>query len=553
MKLKRVRILLRVSSNQQLEADGDLTIQRQIILDYIKKHEDWDLDGKEYFEGGTSGYQNSVDSRDKLQEALKDARNGEYDILVVYKDDRIGRLMWEIGAYVMTLKNYGVDIYTVKDNCISPASDDIMGQMMLALRFGNAQKSSSDTGMRVKDTAQKLVAKGRFMGGNAPYGYELVVSGQLSKHGRMLRRLQIVPERAKVVKHIYDLSLNKEYGSAKIARLLNEDEHYKNMAPKDTWKSGTITSILTNPIYAGHVAYKRRERINGKYHRLDEKEWIRSNEPDEKIQIIDGETWNKIQDKRKCRSDNYMKAWKHKNVTVIKRNDGMLSLIDIAYCGYCGRKLTNGTKYSYWTIKDTGERRASKTPVYRCPSAQLGIPHNKVNQFRADNIEKTVFEYLGEYIAKIQEKEDILKEMENIQSNEKMAVEAEIRKRKKESDKLVNGITILQEHLPDAMTGAYALSVGELADAIHRMQEKADEQQRVITEKEKMLKQTTNAKNGWEALEKNPPTWKQLFKEADRQTHRILANKLIEQISIMQGKLVIRLKINLNDFYPDVE
>lgn len=553
MNSKRIRMLLRVSSNQQLETDGDLTIQRQIILDYIKKHEDWVLDGKEYFEGGTSGYKNNVDCRDKLQEALKDARNGEYDILVVYKDDRIGRLMWEIGAYVMTLKNYGVDIYTVKDNCISPASDDIMGQMMLALRFGNAQKSSSDTGMRVKDTAQKLVAKGRFMGGNAPYGYELVVSGELSKHGRMLRRLQIIPERAKVVKHIYDLSLNKEYGSAKIARLLNEDEHYKNMAPKDTWKSGTITSILTNPIYAGHVAYKRRERINGKYHRLDEKEWIRSNEPDENIQIIDGETWDKIQDKRKCRSDKYMDALKHKKVTVIKRNDGMLSLIDVAHCGYCGRKLTNGTKYSYWTIKDTGERRASKTPVYRCQAAQLGIPHNKVNQFRADNIEKIVFGYLGECISKMLEKEDIMIAFEHIQSKEKMAVEAEIRKLKKESDKIVNGITIMQEHIPDAMTGGYALSVEELANAIHRMQEKADEQQKVIAEKEKMLKQTSAAKNEGEKWKENPPAWKQLFKEADRQTHRILANKLIEQISIMQGKLVIRLKVNLNDFYPDIE
>ena len=40
----------------------------------------------------------------------------------------------------MQLKNYGVDIYTTKDGCISPNNDDIMGQMMLALRYGNAQK-----------------------------------------------------------------------------------------------------------------------------------------------------------------------------------------------------------------------------------------------------------------------------------------------------------------------------------------------------------------------------------------------------------------------------
>ena len=33
-----------------------------------------------------------------------DAQRKEYDILVVYKDDRVGRRMWEIGAYIMQLK-----------------------------------------------------------------------------------------------------------------------------------------------------------------------------------------------------------------------------------------------------------------------------------------------------------------------------------------------------------------------------------------------------------------------------------------------------------------
>ena len=168
--VKRVRMLLRVSSNQQLEADGDLSVQRQIVLDYIGQHEDWVLDEKEYFEGSRSGYKHAVSKRETLQEALEDAGKREYEILAAYKDDRVGRRMWEMGAYIMALKSCGVDVYTVKDGCISPEADDIMGQMMLALRYGNAQKSSSDTGMRVKDTAQKLVQKGKFMGGAAPYG-----------------------------------------------------------------------------------------------------------------------------------------------------------------------------------------------------------------------------------------------------------------------------------------------------------------------------------------------------------------------------------------------
>ena len=48
--MKRVRMLLRVSSNQQLEADGDLRVQRQLVKEYAEKQPGWQLDEKEYFE-----------------------------------------------------------------------------------------------------------------------------------------------------------------------------------------------------------------------------------------------------------------------------------------------------------------------------------------------------------------------------------------------------------------------------------------------------------------------------------------------------------------------
>lgn len=548
--MKRVRMLLRVSSNQQLDADGDLSVQRQLVEEYIDRHEDWILDDKEYFEGSNSGYKNAVADRDVLQEALQDAERSEYDILVAYKDDRIGRRMWEVGAYVMALKRNGVDIYTRKDGCISPESSDVMGQMMLALRYGNAQKSSSDTGMRVKDTAQKLVQQGKFMGGSAPYGYELVLSGEISKHGRALHTLKIISEQAEVVRYIYSLSLNKEYGSSKIAKLLNEDDTYKTLAPKDTWKSGTITSILTNPVYAGHVAYKRRERVNGKYHRLDSEDWIKAVAPNEEIQIIDGDTWNRTQDKRKLRSDKYIKTLEHKNVKVIRRNDGMLSLIDVIYCGYCGHKLTNGTKYSYWTIQDTGEKRASKIPIYRCQATQAGIPHNKVYQFRADKIEKIIFECLGEYINKLQENDNVMTEIEANEAKERKKVEAEIKKLKKELSEITQEIETMQSNIPKAMTGKYPLTVEEIADAIHKHQEKENLQKQLIMEKEEVLKQDSINTADWKELKSKFPTWKQIFQKSDSHTQRVLVNKLIERIDVTNEQIVIRFRVNLNDFLP---
>lgn len=547
--MKRVRMLLRVSSNQQLEADGDLSVQRQLVKDYIFSQSDWQLDEKEYFEGSNSGYKNAVADRDVLQEALQDAKAKEYDILVVYKDDRIGRRMWEIGAYVMSLKSFGVDIYTVKDGCISPESDDIMGQMMLALRYGNAQKSSSDTGMRVKDTAQKLVQKGKFMGGKAPYGYKLELSGEVSKHGRALHHLVVVPEQAEVVKYIYELSLHKEYGATKITKILSEHEVYKNRAPRDIWKSGTITSILTNPIYAGYTAYKRRERIDGKYHKLDSKEWVFAEKPDPEIAIIDEDMWNRAQDTRKQRADKYIKSLENQNVTIIRRNSGMLALIDVLHCGYCGRKMTNGSKYNYWTIKDTGERRTSKIAIYKCPNAWNGIPHDKTKQYRADQIEPMVFEALAEYIGKLQENEDVFTQIEENQNQQKAVKQSELDKEQSELENIQSKIAVMESNIPNAMTGDYPLSLEELAGIIRKHKELEKKHKRIVEEKKAELDAMKVSMDDWENIRTKIPTWQDVFWNADTTTKRVLVNKLIERIDITKDNINIRFKINLNDFF----
>ena len=545
---KIVRILLRVSSDQQLEADGDLGIQRQIVLEDIENHSDWILDTKEYFEGSNSGYKNSVADRDVLQEALRDAKNGEYDILAAYKDDRLGRRMLEVPVYIMSLKNFGVDVYTVKDGLLTPAPEDITGQMMLTMRYGMAQKSSSDTGMRVKDTAQKLVQQGKFMGGKAPYGYKLEFSGEYSKHQRVLKHLVVVPEQAEVVRYIYELSFHKEFGSGKIASTLNADDRYRALAPNDVWRSGTITSILTNPIYAGYTAYKRRERLNGKYHKLDSTDWILADKPNEKIRIVDRELWQKVQIKRQERGGRYRKNPKNENATVISRNDGELSLIDVAYCGYCGRKLTNGTKYDYWTIKGTGERRTSRKAIYKCQNVWQGVPHEKMKLIHADKVEPIVFESLSEYIGILQKNENIFEQIIKNQNKEKGQIERKISQEKQKLDSIRNKIDIMEDKIPEAMMGAYALSLEDLVHNIDKQKGNEQKQAELVKQLEEELQNFSVSIDDWKNLQDKIPTWQEIFLNADTPTKRVLVNKLIERIDITENKVVIRFKINLEDF-----
>ena len=545
-KKKKVRMLLRVSSNQQLEADGDLSVQRQLVAEYVYQHKDWILDAREYFEGCNSGYKNAVQDRDVLQQALQDAEKREYDILVAYKDDRIGRRMWEIGGYVMQLKSFGVDIYTVKDGCISPENDDIMGQMILALRYGNAQKSSSDTGMRVKDTARKLVQQGKFMGGKAPYGYALVLSGELSKHGRALHELKIVPEQADVVKYIYELSLDKEFGSAKIAKELNKNACYQKLAPKDVWKAGTITSILTNPIYAGYTAYKRREKLpDGKIKRFDYSEWILSEKPNPNIQIIAPDDWNLVQSRRKQRGEKYKKSPENQRVKIISRNDGILPLLDVTYCGYCGCKCTNGSKYHYWTIKKTGEKKSKKVPIYKCQNAWQGVPHDKIYQFKAEKLEKIVFASIAEYIDKLQENNDIFKQITKNARKAKEEQKKILLREQEQLEYIKKNIGELEDKIPDAMRGEYPISFDYLLSLIEKQKEKREKQEKVIIDLKSKMQESDISFPKWENLRIQIPTWKDVFMNADNQTKRVLVNKMIDKIYVKQDEITIRFKLNL--------
>ena len=548
--MKKVRMLLRVSSNQQLESDGDLSVQRELVKEYVQKNSDWQLDGKEYFEGSNSGYKNAVVDRDILQEALRDAENGEYDILVAYKDDRIGRRLWDVGNYVMELKKYGVDIYTVKDGHISPESNDVTGQIMLAIRYGNAQKSSSDTGMRVKDTAKKLVQRGKFMGGKAPYGYHLELSGEISKHGRALKHLVVDEEQADVVKYIYKLAANKNLGSAKIAKILNVDPQYGKMSPNDFWRAGTITSILTNPIYAGYTAYNRREKLNGRYRKLGSEDWIMASEPDEAIVIIDEADWNAVQRSRQQRRDQYALSAENAESRTVKSSSGMLALINVLHCGYCGAKMTNGSKYNYWVIKETGEKRSGRTYIYKCPLAYQGTPHEKSMVLRADKIEPIVFSAIAEYIGKLQENDDVLEEVEENQQREKRRLKEDLAKEQQELEKIQKDIAVMEEKIPKAMTGEYTLSLEYLVKLINEKKEKEKKQQEIVNQKKARLENADVSAEEWKDLRKQIPTWQDVFLNADVYMKRTLVDKLVERIDVRADSVNIRFRINLNEIFP---
>lgn len=290
---KKVRTLLRVSSRQQLR-DNDIPIQRAEAEQYILSRPDWQFD-KEYMEKAVSAYKNGVEDRKVLQEIMADAQKHEFDVLLTYMSDRIGR-QEEYSFYVAALNKLGIEVWTIKDGQLK--TSDHVDKLLNYIRFWQNEGESKKTGMRVRDHQIELVKSGKFVGGKAPFGYRLIPSGIISSHGRALKKLEIVEKDAEIVRKIYFLATHCGMGYGKIANALNEDGIPAILTTQ--WKPSTIASILKNPIYMGYYALNRRVN-HGSFTRLDRKDWIYSKEQIPELVIIQKQDWEKAQQIREAR------------------------------------------------------------------------------------------------------------------------------------------------------------------------------------------------------------------------------------------------------------
>lgn len=541
------RMLLRVSSNQQLDADGDLGVQRRIVMDYIKVHDEWELDSEkpEYYEGGVSGFKNSVEDRQALQDILSDAKKGEFEILVCYKDDRLGRREDEIPQYIKKLASLGVLVYTVKDGCITPQSH--IEDLLNYIRYWHAEGSSIDTSQRVKDAAKENVRLGRNQGGNAPYGYKLEFSGEYSKHQRALKKKVIDSERAEIVRYIYDLAKTSGYGAQKIASTLNSDETMRSMSPNgQAWKSGTVRDILRNPIYTGYEAYNRREKRNGQFIRLDSSQWVLSEECNESIQIISPDLWEEVQELREHRK-RQIDTKKEGNGHVQTKTSQYLALLDVVYCGYCGKKLTNGSKYNYWTTKD-GEKRRSVVGYYRCQSKQQGELCEGKRTYRADNIEPDVFDFITDYLTTLEDNSTVLAKLAETEKEQKKVVQQNIKGKQKALEQMKKNINVLEESIPLALCGECAFSAEELQEQIRKNKEKKTALEEEIEKMERDLATRYSEAAEVDKFVLQIPEWKEAFKSGSVDEKRVIVNRLIERIDVWEGKIRINVRVNLKEF-----
>jgi len=248
---KRCAIYTRKSTDEGLDQDyNSLEAQRDAGLAFVasQRSEGWTLVQDGYDDGGYSG--GNVE-RPALRRLLEDIEAGRIDIVVVYKIDRLTRSLPDFAKLVEVFDRNGVSFVSVTQQFNTTTS---MGRLTLNILLSFAQFEREVTGERIRDKIAASKAKGMWMGGVPPLGYDVIE-----------RKLVINEPEAELVQDIF--RRYAEHGSA--AQLVRELE-LEGRTTK-AWQTQTgnfregrpidqqfLFALLRNRIYLGRGAIRSR-------------------------------------------------------------------------------------------------------------------------------------------------------------------------------------------------------------------------------------------------------------------------------------------------------
>lgn len=112
--VKRANCLYRVSTKKQVDNQkDDIPMQKKECHEFAEKN-GWVI-VNEYYEKGISGYKVSANCRDAVQDLKDAALNGEFDVLLVYMFDRLGRIDSETPFIVEWFAEQGIEVWSTQE------------------------------------------------------------------------------------------------------------------------------------------------------------------------------------------------------------------------------------------------------------------------------------------------------------------------------------------------------------------------------------------------------------------------------------------------------
>jgi site-specific DNA recombinase len=245
----RCAIYTRKSTEEGLEKEfNSLDAQRDACAAYVRSQvgEGWKVLPQHYDDGGFTG---ANIERPALQRLLADVDRGLVDIVVVYKIDRLTRSLADFAKIVERFDARSISFVSITQSFNTTTS---MGRLTLNVLLSFAQFEREVTAERIRDKIAASRAKGMWMGGGIPLGYDAEN-----------RKLVINPADADTVRMIFRRFLDLE----SIAGLRDElnrkgitTKHRVSSKGKISgggrWYIGPLRHVLRNRVYVGDATHK---------------------------------------------------------------------------------------------------------------------------------------------------------------------------------------------------------------------------------------------------------------------------------------------------------
>jgi DNA invertase Pin-like site-specific DNA recombinase len=235
----RCAVYTRKSTDEGLEKEfNTLDAQRDACEAYIasQRAEGWVLVRDHYDDGGFSG---GTLERPALQRLLCDIQADLVDVIVVYKIDRLSRSLMDFAKLVEVMDAHGVTFVSVTQSFNTTTS---MGRLTLNILLSFAQFEREVIGERIRDKFAASRARGMWMGGKVPLGYDVVN-----------RKLVVNDAEAARVRRVFELFAETGSGVETVRRLRDEAVSAKSGRPLD---KGDVYKLLHNRTYVGEAAHK---------------------------------------------------------------------------------------------------------------------------------------------------------------------------------------------------------------------------------------------------------------------------------------------------------
>ncbi|MEU3072199.1 recombinase family protein [Streptomyces laurentii] len=167
----RARTYGRQSHKSETDSQASPKMQLETGVAFINSQANW-VHTRHYEDVGISGYDPNV-VRPDFERMLEDARNGEFDVLVIYMLSRLTRQgAAEALRIQQELAKCGVALVSTQEPFINTSDDNPFGVAFFSLIAGLAHQESKNKSKFIRDTLSRLKAKGSHSTGPVPFGFE---------------------------------------------------------------------------------------------------------------------------------------------------------------------------------------------------------------------------------------------------------------------------------------------------------------------------------------------------------------------------------------------